>query len=416
MKFLILRIKTFLQKTLQWGQNILRTDLRYLVKGSFWLSVGQIISSITSFALLVVFTNLMPATNGDYKYILSIAGILGIFTLGGVNTTVTRSIARGYEGSLQQGLKTRMLWGMVGGCAGLLLSFYYFYNHSFALAIAVIMTSIFLPFFDPLGIYESYLQGKKQFRQMTRYYITTQISTTAIVLITLLLSRNLLLIVLAYFSSWTLFRWYYLKKTLRLPMNTLTEATTIPQGKHLSYMSVIGTVANYIDRLLVFHFFGDISLTVYSIAIAPTEQIKAFVKSIDTLAFPKFSVQTKETAKKNLYKKFLQLLLFTILITGFYIITAPYFFHLLFPKHNAAILYSQLYALSIPAYSLVLLYSFFQVHASSRQLYIFNTISSATEILLLLVGTPFGIVGLLGARVTSRFCNMILLLVLIRKI
>ncbi len=56
---------------LRWSEKYIKTDMIYLVKGGFWLTLGQIISSVSSLLLVIAFANLLPKeTYGIYKYFL----------------------------------------------------------------------------------------------------------------------------------------------------------------------------------------------------------------------------------------------------------------------------------------------------------------------------------------------------------
>ena len=81
----------------------------YLFKNGSWLAKEQIISSICSFLLAIAFANLLPKeTCSSYGYILSIAGLLAIPTLSGINTATTQAVARKYEESFIKELKTKI--------------------------------------------------------------------------------------------------------------------------------------------------------------------------------------------------------------------------------------------------------------------------------------------------------------------
>ena len=65
-------IKEKIYKLLRKSEKWTHTDMIYLAKGGFWLTLGQIISSVSSFALAVAFANFLPKeVYGNYKYIIS---------------------------------------------------------------------------------------------------------------------------------------------------------------------------------------------------------------------------------------------------------------------------------------------------------------------------------------------------------
>ena len=101
-----MKIKNRIYRLLRRSERHTKTDMVYLASGGFWLTVGQIISSAATFGLAIAFANLLPKeTYGTYKFVLSIAGILTIFTLPGMVTSLTQAVARNFEGSVILALK-----------------------------------------------------------------------------------------------------------------------------------------------------------------------------------------------------------------------------------------------------------------------------------------------------------------------
>ncbi|MFA6254127.1 MAG: oligosaccharide flippase family protein [Candidatus Paceibacterota bacterium] len=405
---MINRLKNQFYRFLRWSERYVKTDMVYLTKGGFWLSAAQFISSLSSFILSIAFANLLPAEIlGNYRYILSVVGILSVTNLGGLNTSVTQAVARGYDGSLKEALQTRIKWGTLGALIALIFSLYYYLQGNWPLATAMLIGAIFLPLMDPYGLYDSYLQGKKRFDLSSRYFSISSITSALVMIITLFLTKDLIFIMLAYFLPWTILRigfWFWATRQFKL--NDKVDPETISYGWHLSAMGVIGTIALYLDRLVVFHLFGAIELAVYSIAIAPAEQIKNSLKNLGTLALPKFSEKDPTTVQREIWQKTFKLVALIGLIVLVYILAAPFLFKLFFPKYLAAIAYSQVYALSIIATASILPYTLLQSTSNKKAMYRYNIWASIVQIVgILILGSLFGLWGVVWARVVTRFVN-----------
>jgi O-antigen/teichoic acid export membrane protein len=412
---MISKIKNKAKNWLLWSQKYTKTDMLYLARGGFWLTLGQIISSASSFFLAIAFANLLPKeTYGTYKYILSVTSILTIPALSGMGTAITQAVARGYEGSLIPALKTKIRWGLLGGLASLILAGYYYLQGDATLTISFLISAVFLPFMDSFGIYDSLLQGRKLFDVSTQYFIISQIIAASALIAALFLTKNLFLILLAYFASWTLMRFIFLKITLKkFTPNQNQDPKTISYGKHLSLIGVIGTIAAYLDRLLIFHYLGAAQVAIYSIAIAPPEQIKGLFKNVNFLALPKFSQRSKEEIKKTILSKTLQIILITIPVVVVYILLAPFIFKLFFPKYLDAVIFSQIFALSLITAGGIIPYTALQSQTAQKELYLFNFASSIFQIISLFIGVYFfGIMGAIIARIATRFFNLITILYL----
>jgi len=297
---------------LRWTEKWAKTDMVYLAKGGFWLTIEQIVSSISVFLLAIAFANLLPQeTYGIYKYVLSLTSILLITNLPGIGVSVIQATARGIEGSLFLALKTKIYWGFLGSFISLLLSGYYYLNNNISLAIIFIIISLFIPFIDSFGIYGSLLSGRKQFKISSIYNSITQIIATLIIISVIFLSDNIFIILITYLLSNTILRLIFFKITLyKFKPNKQMGSNIISYGKHLSVMGIIGTIATQIDKILIFHYLGGIKLAIYIFATAIPEQIKGFLKNIKALAFPKLSQTPSEDTRSSLKNKIKKMFLY----------------------------------------------------------------------------------------------------------
>ncbi len=393
------------KKLLDLGQRYLKTDIHYLVQGGSWLTFGRIIASGSAFLLAIAFANLLPPeTYGTYRYVLSMFAILSIPALGGINTAVIQAIARGQEGSFFPALKTKIYWGFWGSLGALLYAGYYYVNNNISLTVSFLILAFFLPFMDSFALYDSVLAGKKDFKRSTQYFVASQLTAMIILFVTIFFTDNIYLLLLAYLSSWTLARalcLYITKRTFRL--NDAIDPQTIPYGKHLSFMGIISTVANYVDKLLVFHFIGAAELAAYSIATAPPDQIKSALQSAGVLALPKFSERKKEDIKESVRSKSMIFLLIVLVIIAAYILAAPFVFKIFFPKYLSSIVYSELYALALIGVVSSIPLAALQATSATKDLYKFNIYTSLAQILLLVAGVYwYGLMGAILARILTR--------------
>ena len=72
-------------RLLRKSERYFKTDMVYVARGGFWVTAGNIVSALAAFGLAVAYANLLPKESyGTYKYILSLAGIIGAFSLTGL--------------------------------------------------------------------------------------------------------------------------------------------------------------------------------------------------------------------------------------------------------------------------------------------------------------------------------------------
>jgi O-antigen/teichoic acid export membrane protein len=410
---MIEKIKIVAYRLLKKSEKWTKTDMIYLAKGGFWLTLGQGVSSVSSFLLAIAFANLLPKeTYGTYKYIMSIVSLLAIPTLAGMNTAIIQAVARGYEGSVIPAFKTKVKWGLLGGLASLALAGYYYFQGNNVLAIAFLISSVFIPFMDSLLIYDSYLNGKKDFKSLSNYNIFIRIISTVVLILTVFLTDNIFLFIASYFTTHTILRLIIFKLVFRKnSLNQEKDPETISYGKHLSLMGILNIVSFYADKLLIFHYLGATELAIYSVAVSPTGQMKGLVKIIPALTLPKFSASNIDEIKKRIWPKImkLSLILFTISLT--YILIAPILFKLVFPQYSQSLLYSQIFSISLVLTGpIFILTAILQAEKKTKKLYKFNIISPILNILVTFVLIyKFNIMGAISAKILNYFINIIIL-------
>ena len=394
-------------KFLRWTERYTKTDMIYATKGGFWLFLSQGLATLFSLVLAVAFANLIePEKYGNYKYVLSLAGIIGALTLSGLGTAVARAVARGQEGTLRYAFKMSLVWSVGMVIVSALGGAYYIFNDNYFLGFSLLIIGAVSPIIGAASLYRPFLMGKSDFKRASVYGVAQAVLPTLAVLCALLLHANLLVLVIIYFSVNAVTAWLLFKKTEQLVANSDIDPITDHLGKHLSVMGIVSAIAGKIDSILVFQILGGAELAIFSLATTVPDTIRGSFKNIDALAMPKFATKTKEEMKEAVWSKTFILLAIALGITGLYILAAPYLFTLLFPQYLAAIPYTQAYALILPM-SFALASTYFDSQAAVKERYILNIVNNATKIGFTVLGIIFfGIWGAIAGRLLSRVCNI----------
>lgn len=342
---------------------------------------------------------------------------VGLAALPGLQTAVIQSTASGFEGSIHKSTKTKFKWALWGSLACLVIGGYFLFKHNTVFSICFLIAAIFFPFMESASIYLSYLTGKKLFKPEVIYSSLTQIISSIVIIITLFLTKNIIILILAYFLSNTILRIYYSFKTIKkYPPNKNESEKTIPFGKTLSLLEIVSTTADQIGKVLLFHFLGAIQLAIYSFAEMPTRQINSILRNLRLLAFPKIAARTPEDIQKTLLKKISKLFLFVIPIIIIYIFAAPYIFKFFFPQYLDSVFYSQLYILSLLAFPITIVTLSFEAQIMKKEVYKTSLFASISRIILILILLPFfGIIGLVVAYLLNQLLGAILSVYLFKK-
>jgi len=415
---MIKKIQKKINEILIKTQRFTETDNVYLAKFGSYLALGNIISIAASFLLSIIFARyLSKETYGDYRYLLSIMTIIGIFALPGMEDALLQAVANKCEGCLRIALVKKFKWALLGSLTSLGVAVFFFFKDNTGLSISFIIAALFFPIMESLGIYLSYLGGKKLFGIQVKYSTITQVVAAIAIIITLLLKQNLIILVLVYFLSNTVLRGIFFFFTIKkFPTNQNYDEKFINFGKHLSFLRIIQTLAGQLDRMLLFNILGPVQLAIYSFAMLPTSEAEIFLKNIRLLALPKMAARSKKEIKKNLIRKIIKTTFLIIPLVVLYIILAPYLYSIFFPQYKDSVFFSQLLFLTIIAFPGSFIALTFQAQMAKKELYRFSIISPLILIILLIILTPlYGVIGAIIAQIISQFFTVIFALILFRK-
>lgn len=406
-------IRTHIYKVLRWSERYTKTDMVYLTKGGFWITSGRVISGLIGFISTIAFAHFLSKDDfGTYKFILSFGGILTSLTLTGMSTSITQAVARGFEGVLKSGLLIYLRWALIPFFASLIIAGYYVMNDNLILATGIVLVGIFTPLSQGALLYSAFLTGKKDFAGDMRLGIWNSILPNAAIIIVMMLTTNPLIIVGAFLISGcaTAFA-LYSAVTRRYKPNTSTDPAFTKNAKHLSLMNVLGGISFNIDKILMFHYLGPVSLATYSYAMAPAQQLRYLGKVLSTMALPKLSGVEPKTIKKTLPYKALLLLVASIMLAGIYVLFAPYIYKIFFPQYLDAITFSQIFALILIFLPSNLFQQAITAHMETKALYIIQTTIPVLKIILLPILIPmFGIIGAFIPMFVAEITRLVLVI------
>lgn len=413
-------MNTFRQRAynlLRRSERFFKTDMVYLAKGGFWLTFVQVVGAASAFALSVVFARLFPKdTYGTYKYIIALSGIIGTLTLIGLGPAVAQSVARGYDGALKKGFTTILKWGSIIVVVSFIMAAYYLAHKNYLLAYSLLLIGITSPLIDAASFFGSYLTGKKDFKLLSLLNAAGSVFPALCLIATLFITTNLPIVITIYFLSVTAVTYTsYLYTTHRYKPEGIEDPEMLRYGKHLTFITILNTIADQADKVIVYHYVGAVELAVYTFATALPLQIKGVLKGISPLAFPKFAQRPLNEAKQHLAGKMLRLFLVIVVIVILYILAAPYLYKLFFPQYIDAITMSQAFSLSLLAYVSVIPTTVLQAKKALGSLYGSNLSIAVTKLLFLFVGVYYaGVWGVVYARIAYEYAALIIMLIYLK--
>jgi O-antigen/teichoic acid export membrane protein len=409
-------IKEKIYEFLRWSEKYTETDMVYLAEGGFWLNLGKVVTSFCSFLVMIAFARFVSKEiYGIYQYVLSMVAILTIFTLPEIETSLTRSVAKGKEGTIYPCFKAKISWGILGGLISLGISGYYFFHQNNILALCFFIAAIFLPIMDSFELYFSFWQGKKRFDIQNKYFICVNLLATLCLILAIFLTKNLFLILLTYFSAHTFFRAIFFKLTLKKLENQEKDLEAVSFGKHLTLMRIAEIAGTQLDKILIWQFLGPVFVATYSFALLPVLKLREMIP-IFPLALPKLSQRSLSEIKSTLLKKFLKLFWISIPLAIFYILLVPFLFKIFFPAYLESIPYAQALGFILIFVPFPLIGTSLIAQMRKRELYLIRFLTPSLKIILFLILLPlYGIWGAVTAILIAQIFSAGLVLFLFKR-
>ncbi|MBU1102258.1 oligosaccharide flippase family protein [Patescibacteria group bacterium] len=399
-------------------QSVSQTDNVYLGKQLFFVGINYAVIFIFGLLTSVAFARYVSKeAYGQYQYLFSILAILGVFSLRGIAASLTRSIARGFEGSFLLSIKKRLAWAAAGSIVALIMAGYYFFKDNAFLAVGCLLIAALMPIYETADMYQAYLEGKKDFRQRAKLNILAQIIYSSAILAVIYFRPQVFPIFIVSLLFSAAVKWLFNLSIIKKTRNKETENDVIKYGKHLSLITVVNTVAQQLNKILVFHFLGPIDLAIFSFANLPQSQATNALANLRTIAYPKISEKDKDILIKAWFRKLLLLTFFIALGTIFYLFIAPFLFKIFFPNYMSSVKYSQILFLLVLFFPVSFLPLILQAQKKQKELYRWNISTSLLEIVLFfLLIPPFGLWGLIYAEFATKAVSCLYGVYLFKKV
>jgi O-antigen/teichoic acid export membrane protein len=391
---------------LRFIERYTKLDIIYLSKSSSWLVSGQLFSTLASFLLAIVFADVLPKdTYGSYQYVISIASIFSIFALPGMTTALTRAASQGFDGSLIIATKARIRGGALGALIALIVAGYYLFAGNTTLAIGCLIIAVFLPIFDAFSNFNSYLQGKKEFRRSVTYMSAIQIVASIALAIAALLKPDFFILIFVYFAGYTILRFvFFLYVMKQIRPHQPEDPSMLSYGKHLTAMGIIGAISGNLDKILLFHYLGGTEVALYSVAIAPAGQVKSLLGLGGSLLFPQLARYSEEEIRRTMWRKFLFFGIATVASITAYIIFIPIFIRIFFPKYESIVFISQIFSLSLLLFIPEPASVYLSAKGKIKEQYYINIIMSIFQIgSITFLTATWGLMGLIIAQILTRW-------------
>lgn len=398
-------MRHWLQPFIRALESRLRVDVRYAIKGSAFLLSPQIVNALFGGLASVILANILSANDfGTYKYVIAIGGVLGAFSLNNVGVALTRSIARGFPGSIRPILKASLIGSLLPTAAALVGAAYYLFQGDFLFFSLLLILALVTPILKGIPWSSSVNEGFSDFKGSAVVDTIRIVVAGSSLIVAAVLNVPLFFIVATYFFSHavgTLIGFWYTLKRHPIAKDAPEDTECVRYAIHLSIMDMLSIVGSSVDGIIIFQLVGSEGLALYTIATILPAYLSSPFRNIQKLALPRLSEKTNNESVLSFMRKELIVMGAASVVVLGYIIVAPFAMGILFPKYPDAVTYSQIYMLS-----LLFLGSLIGAHLNSRimireKYVIKGSVALARVVLLFPLIALFGIWGAIFAQLAT---------------
>jgi len=326
-----------------------------------------------------------------------------------MSPAITQSVASGFDKPMLDSIKTQLKWSIPAILGAILMSAYYFLSKANIFAESLIVVALLLPVVNSMNVYNSYLTGKKDFKRFFTFNNIFNVIYLISMLATISVSQNPFYLILTYFISNALLNTYlYFKAIKEIPPNNKEDSGNLEYSKHLSFINILNVIAIRFDSILIFHYLGATDLAIYNFAKIIPDKITGLFKSVINIALPKLTEKSHKDIKTNIHKQITQLVLISLICSIIFILIAPTFYRIFFPKYESSIMYAQIYSLSLIMLAAYLPSMVLISKKAIKEMYVINIINPVMQIALLFLSIIyFGLLGIIVAKILNQFVSLI---------
>jgi O-antigen/teichoic acid export membrane protein len=384
-------------------------DVRFYGKSFIWLGFGQTSGVIRGIATTFLMARWLPRNiMGEFRYVLAMFAIAGMFAAGGVSAGIIRGVAKGDTVVVWAGIKRILMIAPLGSLVLLLAAIERWYVGEPTVAAALAFSGIVFPAYAICGLYGSILTGQERIQRLTKIAIINNTLFAVCFFLVIWKTKELLPVFFAYLGIDILFRGFLTWNEVRKLPKTGSVEEHIKLGDHLNAIGILQALAAQLDQILLHRLAGYGTLANYSIAMLIPEQIKDFVNAIGGVMLRRFS-KREQTAKTLIQTRrhFWTMLGLTALIVVAYAFVAPIAIPWLFPQYGSEVLPSIVYAIGLLGLVTLVGLNYFQAHHNIKALWRFYGLNTAIQVAGNVVLIPlFGAWGAILSKTTTRLASI----------
>lgn len=268
-----------------------------LLSDAGWVLVLRLVRQVLAILVVAILVRLVSKDDfGRYQLVVTLVGLFAVTSPPGVARAIIQSVARGRLGTFREGTRLSFRFSFAGALLMLLVAGWFFYQGDMPLALALAAGALLFPATQGLNQWQSLQIGRKQFRENS-LRISIGVIAAAVCTIAAPLAgftKPYMLVIAAYIA---LAMQNVIQQRIALasvPEDAEVEEGSIHYALHTSVWDVFNTIANYVDRLMVF-MISPAALAAYAVADRIPEVLKVNMQQAMSVLVPRFAERKRYT-------------------------------------------------------------------------------------------------------------------------
>lgn len=239
----------------------------YLRSAGWYLGLKLVIFTLAGLASQYLLANYLSRSDfGLLIWVGTIIALLGPFGLPGISTSITGAVAKGYDGNFVRGTWLELAGGTLGGLVLLgFSSYYWFWTYEETKALIFVVAGVLGPGLW-LDTQLCYWNGKKNFRALFWWSVPVRLAQLAAMVAVLQYSSNPIVV----FGSQTVIQvTANIGASLGILRSKSTNREISKEYEKFGWFSTnlywVGTVAAYLDKVIIGAFFGLEALASFAV-------------------------------------------------------------------------------------------------------------------------------------------------------
>jgi O-antigen/teichoic acid export membrane protein len=348
-----------------------------------------------------------------YGFIQTIVAVCAIFGLQELQNTISQSVSRGFRGTFIKSVPVAFLSSVVGSFVLSAFSYWYFLTNSSQMGWGFLIAAVIFPFFQGLRQWRGLYLGEKKFTTFAKAEASNAIIKALLIVASLyLFPHEIIFPILIFFSIpafQNIFQTYI--NVRKKDVTCSYEEGSIAYGFRANFYSAAGTLANHIDKIILFAFLPPAALALYMAAEKFSDLMQGAVQDMAAILSPKFATMGAYSSALDKKLKFLAMAMGGAILV-FALLILPHLLPLVFGQaYHDSVLYSQILVCGAAVRNIATLrFRFIRSKIDEKSYRQVTVYSAVAHILASIILVP--LFGLYGA-VASVFLHRLILSVIV---